>query len=390
MLFTDKYAPKKLDDVIGHEDAKRRVKQWMLNWMHGKPQKPVILYGPPGIGKTGMAYALAHELDLDVLELNASMLRNRQHVERLLGGATLAESLSGRKKLFLVDDVDIFQKSDRGGVAALAAFLRESRYPFMLTALNAWEKKLAPVRMLCELLQLRRVSKPALHSFLKKVAHREKLPISPEEIEHITEHSSGDVRSALNDLQLGRRSDRDREEDIFHQVRTIFKAQRYMDAREASQGNADYDLLKLWIDENIPYEYDKTADLARAFDRLSRADVFEGRIQKSRWVLLRYCFDLLTAGVALSKEKPYLKFTRYQFPTYLKQMSVTVARRALRRAVSKKIAARTHTSARDAVSYFPLLQVLAQPDPERFALFYRLEEEELAYLLETSVHKIRK
>ena len=390
MLLTQKYSPKKFDELAGHEEGKARVRQWILNWLHGKTQKPLLIYGPPGIGKTSMAYALSEEHDLELIELNASMLRNKQNVERLLGTATLASSLSGRKKLLLIDDADIFEKSDRGGISALAGLLKEVNYPFLLTATDAWAKKLAPVRMLCELLQLKRVSKASIRTLLKKISENEKIHLDEEVLENIAEHSNGDVRAAINDLQAGRLGERDREQDIFNRVRKIFKATSYKEAKEASKGDVDYDLLKLWVDENIPYEYDYADDLANAFNMLSRVDVFEGRIRKSKWVLLRYCFDLLTAGIAMSKKQPYNKFTKYQFPTYLRHMSASMMSRALRKAVCKKIAAKTHVSIHDASMFILLLQALAKENRDEVALFYGFEDEELAFILGTSVHDIRK
>lgn len=390
MLFVEKYRPKKLDDIIGHDQPKQKIKGWILNWMHKKPRKPLLIYGPSGIGKTALAHTLAEEFDLSLVELNASMLRNKAVIQRVLSTATQASSLYGKMKLLVVDDTDIFERSDRGGVSALTSLLRNASKPFLLTAINPWNKKLSSVRMLCELIQLRRPSTPSIKKLLGNIASKEKLPLSQEDIEKIAENANGDVRSALNDLQAGGIGLRDREQDIFHQLRTIFKSTNWQDAADVSKGNVDYNMLKLWVDENIPHEYETPEDLANAFNCLSRLDVFEGRIKKSRWILLRYCYALLTAGIALSKKEPYRKFTKYQFPTYLKKMGASVIRRALRKSLCAKIGAKTHTSIHDAQAYLPLLQSMASKDAEKLAEFYELKEEELAYLLDTSVKKVKK
>ena len=77
MLLTDKYAPKKLDDLLGNDEARARVRQWVLNWIAGRKQRPLLLHGPAGVGKTGTACALAKEFELDLIEMNASELRNK-------------------------------------------------------------------------------------------------------------------------------------------------------------------------------------------------------------------------------------------------------------------------------------------------------------------------
>ena len=61
---------------------------------------------------------------------------------------------------------------------------------------------------------------------------------------------------------------------------------------------------KKWVEENIPREYKKNPDIARAFDALSIADTFFGRIR--RWQYYRfyvYIYNLLSAGIAIAKEE---------------------------------------------------------------------------------------
>jgi len=90
MLFTKKYAPKKLADILGNDEQREKIKQWILNWMHNKKKKALLIYGPPGIGKTAIAYALRDEFDLELIEMNASDFRNRDSIERVLASASSA------------------------------------------------------------------------------------------------------------------------------------------------------------------------------------------------------------------------------------------------------------------------------------------------------------
>ena len=73
----------------------------------------------------------------------------------------------------------------------------------------------------------------------------------------------------------------------------------------------DLDESFLWLEENLPKEYEGK-DLERAFDCLSRADVFKGRIRRwQHWRFLVYINDLMTAGIALSKDEKYKKVISY-------------------------------------------------------------------------------
>ena len=64
------------------------------------------LWGDSGTGKTATAVALAHELGLELIEVNASDSRNKEAIGSLIGGAVNQGSLFGTGKLILVDEVD--------------------------------------------------------------------------------------------------------------------------------------------------------------------------------------------------------------------------------------------------------------------------------------------
>ena len=143
-LLTSKYAPKKLDEIIGNDEKIALIRSWMLQWIAKKPRNPLLIYGPAGTGKTSVAYALAAEYDYDVIEMNASELRNRGRVEKVLGGASLASGLFGKGHIVLLDDIDVLSgRSDYGGGSTIAGFLKEATCPIILTASDIWDKKLS-------------------------------------------------------------------------------------------------------------------------------------------------------------------------------------------------------------------------------------------------------
>jgi replication factor C large subunit len=391
MLYTVKYAPKKLDDFIGNSERIEQIKQWMLQWLSGKKRRPLLLWGPPGVGKTSIAYALKSQFDLDLLEMNASELRNKKRVERILGGSSMAGSLFGRTRLVLVDDADVLAgRKDSGGSTAIKNFLKETICPVIVTATDIWDKKLAPIRGECEKMEMKRINKASIRKLLQEVAKSEKLEMSEEKIQAIAENAGGDVRAALNDLQSLAPAVRMHEKDIFQIVRGVLKAETYADAREAISGDIDYDSLKLWIDENIPNEYKRAEDVAAAYDSLSKADVFDGRIRKTHWKLLKYSIDLSTAGVAIAKKEVYRHFTRYSFPSYLRNMARTREKRAMLKSIGRKIGARVHLGGKEALIYLPLLKDYGKKHGTEVMDFYEFDESEMAFIMETSVSRIKK
>ncbi|MFW5866142.1 MAG: hypothetical protein ACOCU6_03555, partial [Nanoarchaeota archaeon] len=109
--------------------------------------------------------------------------------------------------------------------------------------------------------------------------------------------------------------------------------------------NEDLDKIFLWLDENIPHEYTRFSDLYRAYDVLSKADRFFGRIR--RWQYYRfyvYCYILLSVGISLSKDAKYATVPSYKQPTrLLKYWRANIAY-AKRDSVVEKIAIATSTS----------------------------------------------
>ena len=62
----------------------------------------------------------------------------------------------------------------------------------------------------------------------------------------------------------------------------------------------DYDTLLLSIHDNLPLHYKNPEKLAIAYEALSKADVFRGRIQNEEWRLLKYVFEFLSQSTTIA------------------------------------------------------------------------------------------
>ncbi len=389
-LWTEKYAPKRLEDIVGNDAARRKIKVWLLSWLHGEPQKPVLVYGPPGTGKTCTAQALANQFNLELVQTNPSELCDASHLYKKIGMASMNASLLGKKKLLLIDDVDAFQREDRGGIAEVIRLIKQAQWPIFITAEDAWNRKIASLRPHVVCVEYKRISPSSVIKVLERIVEGEGLAVSKEVLKEIAINCDGDVRAAIFDLYTRRPGIRDRDEDIFARMRTVFKTMDMAKARSISW-LIDHDYLKLWIEENIPHEYSFAIDCARAFDVLSRADIFDGRIRRRQyWRLLRYSSDLMTCGVALAKRQPYHKFTRYQFPSYLRVMSASMAKRAMQRAVGKKIGAKTHCTWKQGLEYLGVMKALIKAHPVEVCELFEFTEAECAFILGTTSTEVKR
>ncbi|MGH9876558.1 MAG: AAA family ATPase, partial [Nitrososphaerales archaeon] len=79
MIWTEKYRPQTVKEMVGNEDARITFLEWLVNWKNGS--KPVLLVGPPGVGKTTLVKAIVKELGYDMVELNASDVRTKENLQ---------------------------------------------------------------------------------------------------------------------------------------------------------------------------------------------------------------------------------------------------------------------------------------------------------------------
>ncbi|MBC8500859.1 MAG: replication factor C large subunit [Nanoarchaeota archaeon] len=395
-IWINKYAPKTLSEVQGQTTALGKLKEFVEKYKRGN--KPLLIYGPQGIGKTSSAHALANEMNYEIIELNASDLRNANSINSFLGAAINQRSLFAKKKIILIDEVDgLSGKEDRGGVAAINALLEKSVYPIIIVANDPYKKNLASLRKKCELLEYRNLAYTSILSYLKKICQKEKIKADEESLTSLARSVGGDLRAAINDLQsfsyngkltkkdLELAYSRDHTEKIINSLVRIFKTLSADVAITAfDEVEEDLDKIFFWIDENLPREYTKVPDLAKGFANLAIADVFKGRIK--RWQYYRfyvYCYNLLSVGIALSKEEKYPGFTSYKPTTRILRMWMANQKNAKKKAIAQKIAARTHTSTKKAMEDVILMNQIFKKnkkESEKLSDFLELDKEEVAWL----------
>ncbi len=387
--WTEKYRPKKLEEVKGQTYAVEKLK----NFIQGNIRKKAIaLHGPPGTGKTTLAQVLANELNSEIFELNASDLRNKQKMQEILKPALEQKSLIKENKIILVDEVDGILGIDRGGLPELIRLLEKSKYPIIITANNIWKKNLKSLRDKSELVQLKEVHYNLIQNILINIMKKENLFLNPNIIKSIAIRAKGDIRAAINDLHSTSRlrdpsimtlDERDKELDIFSALKHVFKGKPTKQTLGIFDSvNMSIDEIILWIEENIPKEY-KNKELAKAYDRLSKVDVFRGRIYKQQyWRFLVYENILLSYGISASKslDKPInSSFISYKRPSRILKIWLNNQRTEKKKSISQKYARYTHIGFKRAMSEFPILKQIIKSNL-KIAKELKLTEDEITYI----------
>jgi replication factor C large subunit len=386
--WTEKYRPTKFTEIIGQREAIQTVKNFLEIFPKSK-KKALIFYGPPGTGKTALAHTAAIETGAEIFELNASDFRNKTKLQEILKPVLEQKSLISNNKLILVDEVDgISTYSDWGGLAELIRLIEKTPYPIILTANDIWKKQLADLRKKGELLKIGEVDYNTIKSLLIEILKKENKFINSDLLTSIAVKAKGDLRAAINDLQTlsemkeptkSSLDERNKEIDIFNALRTIFKRMPENEMlRVYDSVNMSLDEIMLWMEENIPEEYEGE-ELVNAIERLSRADIFKGRIYKQQyWRFLVYENILLSYGVSAAKKNVKTGFTKYKKPTRILKIWLNNQRIKKKKTIAAKYATYVHVSKKRALREFDMLRpILKNPGVIKEL---KLNQEEIEYL----------
>jgi replication factor C large subunit len=375
-----------LNEIVGNSEAKQQFLTWLKSWSNGTPNKrAALLHGPPGVGKTLTVETLAKELNMELIEKNASDYRTADAIKRFAGLASQYATLFGGNRLILLDEVDgIAGKEDRGGVRELTNILKTTRSPIVLTANDAYNPRFSTIRKYCIVIPFKNPTIRETISHLKRICKKEGTDADEEALKFIVERSGRDVRSAVNDLQalaqgktrltkedVAWLAGRDRKEEIFAVMQTILYSKDAWEAKKAaSSADVDPDMLFQWVYENAPYHLNDPHDLVKAMDSLSLADIYRQRIRDTQnWSLLRYVIDFMTSGVAAARQQSKSSgWVPFRFPEKIRMLSRTKGERALQTSIGMKIRKRCHISAtRSTKEVLPYLKIIFENNPEMAA-----------------------
>ena len=399
LLWVERYRPKKIADIIGNEEAKNAFVEWLKNKRRTK--KAILLYGPPGVGKTTLVNAAANEFGFSVIEMNASDTRTEKAISAVAGPATSFVALDtfsteSKGNILFLDEVDgIAGNEDRGGVSAIVKIVDESHIPVIMAANDPDLQKLRPLKKVSALVRFHQVRIPLIIAMLQKICHKEHVKAEFEALERIAENSRGDVRSAINDLQSLAEttktltlqdtvvlSARNKDISMDETLRSYFTAESLLEAAMLlSRSSVDYDDLLMAIGDNLPLRYGDPAELAEAYDFVSQADMYRGRIGVENWHLLKYFFNSLSEAAAVSPES-YKPFTLISPPIRVITLFWTKGKRTMLDAVCAKIGQKCHVSRATAKQDFvPFLKVLLAKQKAASALSWLgLQPEEVEFL----------
>ena len=242
--WTERHRPRSEQLLEGNEVQRRKIRAWLDEWQNGAPKKKaLLLIGPPGVGKTTVARAIAEDMGWNVIELNASDARNAAAIRKAATSGATHRSLfhdpsaPPSRTLILLDEVDHLSgglrqisqeriekamsgeeerpgaalKGDSGGKAELLRLLDQTKQPVILACneeMGLWGRnsswRSTRDRFTKHLLKINfvRASDEALRRIARRVLREEGIPFEEEAIDALAQTNHGDLRALVRDLQV--------------------------------------------------------------------------------------------------------------------------------------------------------------------------------------------
>ncbi|MFA8439695.1 replication-associated recombination protein A [Pueribacillus sp. YX66] len=234
--------PKTIDDVIGQ---KHLVGEGELIWrmVKAKQLSSMIMYGPPGTGKTSIAIAIAGSTNIPYRMLNA-VVNNKKDIEIVIEEAKMSGQL-----ILILDEI---HRLDKGRQDYLLPFLENGLITLIgATTSNPFHSINPAIRSRCQIFELHPLTPEEIEIAIERALRDPKngfghldISITDEAMTHLASMCGGDVRAALNALEIAVLSTKQADTDAVEiDLKIAEQSIQKKSFSHDKNGDAHYDVL---------------------------------------------------------------------------------------------------------------------------------------------------
>jgi len=333
-MFTDKYKPQVLENVVGNKISIDNIQKWFETWASEKNVKKdknicALLSGTSGIGKTLCVDLFIKKYDVNPIELNPHDKVDKEYiVKTILPSLQVTKSFSKKNNVFVIHDIDCYD--DYGFISSIVNCLKETKIPVIATCNNRYEQSLKPIIPYCLDFKFQKPSMNDIIQFLKPIIKLENIKTSEPRLKQLIEDCDCDIRSILNNLQFynskttnssnsNTSGNKDKTNSNIFEITKLFMSQNIETNEKQTLFWLNHELLPLMLHENYPYNNIKMKNdvnylnnIASSASSLSDLDNFEKEIHTNgTWELLPYTAWLSVKTVENCHTKGQIKFTSF-------------------------------------------------------------------------------
>lgn len=194
--LAERLRPKTLDEVVGQSHLLGPSKPLRLAFQSGKLPS-MILWGPPGVGKTTLARLIANTADAEFIPISA-VLSGIKDIREAVERAELTLQQHGRKTILFVDEVHRFNKGQQD---AFLPFVESGLITFIgATTENPSFEVNSALLSRAQVFVLNALSEPELSLLLNRAQQliAENVTVSDEVREQVLAYADGDARRLFN------------------------------------------------------------------------------------------------------------------------------------------------------------------------------------------------